>query len=140
MNRYMQFDIRKFIIESQSWDKEIREKERELENVSELKSGGDSQGRSSVKSDPVASVVQVRTKIQWEISRLNTYKQAYEEAFSLLDQEQQEVIKLFFFTDGYKGAQIELFGYDHNISVRGVYRLKRIALQIMSDYITDEYM
>jgi DNA-directed RNA polymerase specialized sigma subunit len=138
MNRYLGFDAGRFVADSPLWADEIKKLERELESISELRTGTGGV-RTSTISDPVGSVAEQKSRIESQIKRRKSYQSIYREAINRLSPAEQEVITMFFFTKGNKGKLIEEFAYSHGYSIRGVYRLKRAALKNLSDYITEEY-
>jgi hypothetical protein len=136
----MRFDAIAFIKDSTSWNGKIKEYEKELESVSELKGIEPTGGHTGAIGDPVANVASVRGSIIANIKRYKGYQEAYKAAYNSLPVDYQEVIDLFFFKKGNKGVLVHDYGMKYGLGVKLVYTARRLALEAFADYINDNYL
>ena len=140
MIKYMRFDAVSFLKDSKNWEKQKKEKQEELDAITELPGmSHDSPSRSGKISDSVFNVTAQREKLEFEISRLNTYQQALCYARSRLSEAQNEVIDVFFFTSGYMYPLVEKYGLKWGFCRDGVYKMRRETLDEFSRIITERY-
>lgn len=140
MIKYMRFDAVSFLKDSKTWEEEKRKKQMELESITELPAmSNDSPSRSGKISDSVFNVAAQRERLEFEISRLNTYQQALCYARKMLSEAQNEVIDVFFFRSGYIPPLIENYGYKYALCRSDVYKARREALDELSRIIEERY-
>ena len=140
MIKYMRFDAVSFLKDSKKWEKEKRKKQEELDAITELPGmSNDSPSRSGKISDTVFNVTAQRERLEFEISRINTYQQALCYARKMLTEAQNEVIDVFFFRSGYIPPLIEKYGSKYALCRSDVYRARREALDRLSYIIEERY-
>ena len=96
--------------------------------------------RSGKISDSVASVAIARERIEKEISRIEDYETALTNSLNNLTEDEFNVIQLFFFSRGNIAPLIRKFGETYGFSQAGIYRLRRIALDHLTEIITAKYL
>ena len=141
MNRYMEFNAIKFIRDSVRWGTEKEALLKRLEEITEIQAVDPATVSSgSGISDSVPTVAISRTAIEESIERLDLYINAYKFAFSHLAAEEQDAINAFFFSTGgiHHAAHEVCRKYGINYP-RGIYTLRREALQHFSRLIEDNY-
>ena len=98
MNKFVEFNVVKFLQDSKHWESRKKKLKDELAAITEIKGRSDgSPGRSGKPSDPVASTAAERMKIETQIQRLEQYEEALNYGLSTLSEEQNAVIRAFFF-------------------------------------------
>lgn len=140
MNKYMRFDIVSFLRDSKTWEEKKKEKQEELDAITELPGiSNDSPSRSGKISDTVFNVTAQRERLEIEIFRLNTYQQALCYARKMLSEAQNEVIDVFFFKGGYIAPLVDKYGLKWGFCRDGVYKVRREALDDLTRIITERY-
>lgn len=141
MYRFLKFDAVDFLQQSRSFDSQIEELSKELEAISELSGQLDNVGRSSGISDPTVRAAIQREQINAQIAQIQAYKQAKEYAFSHMPEQYIDVLNAFFFTEGhiYTNAQAVAKCYGINYP-KGIYKLRREALEEFTRIITERYI
>ena len=140
MIKYMRFDAVSFLKDSKNWEEEKRRKQEELDSITELPGmSNDSPSRSGKISDTVFNVTAQRERLEFEISRLNTYQQALCYARKMLSEAQNEALDVFFFRSGYIPPLIEKYGLKHALCRSDVYKVRREALDELSRIIEERY-
>lgn len=140
MIKYMRFDAVSFLKDSKRWEEEKRKKQEELDSITELPGmSNDSPSRSGKISDSVFNVAAQRERLEFEISKINTYQHALCYARRMLSEAENEVIDVFFFRSGYIPPLIEKYGLKHALCRSDVYRVRREALDKLSRIIEDRY-
>lgn len=140
MYRYLKFDAVCFLQQSKTFDSQIESLLRELDAISEL-GGQPDVGRSSGKADPTVRAAIQREQINAQIAQIQAYKQAKEYAFSHMPEQYIDVLNAFFFTEGhiYTNAQAVAKCYGINYP-KGIYKLRREALEEFTRIITERYL
>lgn len=140
MIKYMRFDAVSFLKDSKNWEKQKKEKQEELDAITELPGmSHDSPSRSGKISDTVFNVTAQRERLEFEICRLNTYQQALCYARKMLSEAQNEAIDVFFFRSGYIPPLIEKYGLKWALCRSDVYKVRREALEEISRIIEERY-
>ena len=140
MIKYMRFDAVSFLKDSKNWEEEKRRKQEELDSITELPGmSNDSPSRSGKISDTVFNVTAQRERLEFEISRLNTYQKALCYARKMLSEAQNEALDVFFFRSGYIPPLIEKYGLKHALCRSDVYKVRREALDELSRIIEERY-
>lgn len=138
MNRYMMFNIDKFIKDSPIWGEEISDLKEQLEDATTLKAVNcDGQPRGGGISDSVSVAAEECVKISGEIDRIKLYQKAYNYAYSRLTPDKAELIEIFFFAKGMKAPLIDDYSRKYGYCIRAVYSLKREVVGEMEDYINE---
>lgn len=140
MNRYVEFNIVKFLKDSNIWEKEIKRLENELESITEIKGMDNSPIRSGKLRDSVSEVAAAREKVQNRIDYIRFYQNALKRALKSLADDEKEVIELFFFSSGYIPQKIEKYGAKHALCRSDVYAKRRLALEHLSEYMSRRFL
>ena len=141
MYRFLKFDAVDFLQQSRSFDSQIEELSKELEAISEISGQLDNVGRGSGISDPTARTAAEREKIKRKISRIEGYKIAKEYAFNHMPEQYTDVLNAFFFTDGHIHNKAQAIAEKYGVNYpKGVYRLRREALEEFTRIITERYI
>ena len=141
MYRFLKFDAVDFLQQARSFDKRIKKLSEELDAISEISGQSDNVGRGSGISDPTARTAAEREKIKREISRIEGYKTAKEYAFSHMPEQYTDVLNAFFFTDGHIHNKAQAIAEKYGVNYpKGVYRLRREALEEFTRIITERYI
>ena len=140
MIKYMRFDAVSFLKDSKRWEEEKRRKQEELDSIVELPGmANDSPSRSGKISDTVFNVAAQRERLEYEISKINTYQHALCYARKMLSEAQNEVIDVFFYRSGYIPPLIKEYGRKHALCRSDVYRARREALDELSRIIQKRF-
>lgn len=140
MHRFLKFDAIDFLQLSKSFDSWIEKLTEELNAISELTGQSDNIGRGSGISDPTARTAAEREKIKCEISRIERYKAAKEYAFNHMPEQYIDVLNTFFFTNGHIHNKAQAIAEKYGVNYpKGVYRLRREALEEFTRIITERY-
>ena len=140
MNRYIGFDVVKFLKESRGWEEEKKRLQEELDSITEIQGKDNSPVRSSRINDTVSSVAAARERIQNDIDRIEYYEHALDFAIRYITAAEKEVIELFFFGRGYISARVDKFSFEHAICRSDVYSLRRQAIDHLSRIITRRFL
>ena len=138
---YLKFDAVAFLRDVATFDKQIDSLKREFEAITEVGGQPDTFVRGSIVPDPTAMVAAEREKIDRQILKIEGYKAAMEYAYSKMPDQYIDVINAFFFEGGnmYHNAQTIAEKYGVNYP-KGVYRLRREALEEFTRIITERYI
>lgn len=141
MYRFLKFDAVDFLQQARSFDKRIKKLSEELDAISEISGQLDNVGRGSGISDPTARTAAEREKIKREISRIEGYKAAKEYAFNHMPEQYIDVLNTFFFTNGHIHDKAQAIAEKYGVNYpKGVYRLRREALEEFTRIITERYI
>lgn len=141
MYRFLKFDAVDFLQQSRLFDNQIKKLSEELDAISEISGQSDSVGRGSGISDPTARTAAEREKIKREISRIEWYKAAKEYAFNHMPEQYTDVLNTFFFTNGHIHDKAQAIAEKYGVNYpKGVYRLRREALEEFTRIITERYI
>lgn len=140
MEEFVEFNAVKFLNASKAWAREKKALQQEMDSITELKGMENSPVRSGKISDSVASVAIARERIEKEISRIEDYETALTNSLNNLTEDEFNVIQLFFFSRGNIAPLIRKFGETYGFSQAGTYRLRRIALDHLTEIITAKYL
>ena len=140
MNKFVEFNVVKFLQDSKHWESRKKKLREELAAITEIKGRGDnSPGRSGKVSDPVASTAADRMKIETQIQRLEQYEETLNYGLSTLSEEQNAVLRAFFFDGGYISHNVDVLSYKFNVTPRSIYTMRREALDSLRRTITEAY-
>lgn len=140
LNKFVEFNVVKFLQDSKHWESRKKKLKDELAAITEIKGRSDgSPGRSGKISDPVASTAAERTRIEAQIQRIEQYEEALNYGLSTLSEEQNAVIKGFFFDGGYISHNVDMLAYKFAVTTRSVYTMRREALDQLRRTITEAY-
>lgn len=140
MNRYIEFNAVKFIKESRSWESEKKRLEAKLEGITEIKGIDNSPIRSGRLHDSVADVAAEREQIEEDIARIEKYQEAFKYVKRFLTQEQLDVIDVFFFQAGNMGKNVRKLAHDIGVRERGIYEVRREAVNTVQKIITEKFL
>ena len=141
MYRFLKFDAVDFLQQSRLFDNQIKKLSEELDAISEISGQLDNVGRGSGISDPTARTAAEREKIKREISRIEGYKTAKEYAFNHMPGQYIDVLNTFFFTNGHIHDKAQAIAEKYGVNYpKGVYRLRREALEEFTRIITERYI
>ncbi len=140
MYRFLKFDAVDFLQQSRSFDSQIKKLSEELDGISEISGQFDNVGKGNSISDPTARTAVEREKIESEIFRIQTYKKAKEYAFNHMPDQYIDVLNTFFFTNGHIHNKAQAIAEKYGVNYpKGVYRLRREALEEFTRIITERY-
>lgn len=130
MDRYMIFDVERFIRDSRSrWGKEKLERTRERENLLGLKAlSQDTPVQTSNISNTTANVAIKLSEVQNEIDRLDHYDKSLRRALSELTDKEYDAIEAFFFKRSHIYANVNEFCAKYDCEPMTAYRTRRRAL------------
>lgn len=140
MNRYIGFDVVKFLKESRGWEEEKKKLQEELDSITEIRGKDNSPVRSRRINDAVSSVAVARERIQNDIDRIEYYEHALDFAMRYITESEKEVIEMFFFGRGYISALVDKFSLKHAMCRSDVYSLRRQAIDHLSRIITKRFL
>lgn len=140
MQKFVEFNVSKFLRESGTWERRKQELMDELDGITEIRGVDNSPIRSGKLNDSTSAVAIQRDRIKQQITRIERYQVAIRYAFDRLSDEQKEVLQLFFYSRGHIARLVRKYAAKYYISERGVYRRRREALNRVSQIITDEFL
>lgn len=136
MDRYMKFDIERFLKDSRGWLKEIRKKQAELDDLFGLPElSQETPVQTSNISDITGTTASRREPLIQEIERLSYYVGVLDNALSQLSEQERDLIDTFFFSRGYMYARVDEYAYKWGRSIPSVYIDRRETLNKLSDLI-----
>lgn len=140
MEEYMIFDIKQFLEDSKGWGAEKRKLERELESISYQPSAQNETGiRSGKISKIVENISEREIGIREKIEEINKKQKLLDYAFSVITEDESELIKKMTYSDKRKEMIVWEYGRKHGIGKDYVYRDRKIALEKMAVAIMEEY-
>lgn len=140
MNRFVEFNMVKFLQDSKHWESRKKRLQAELDAITEIKArSDDSPGRSGIISDHVANVAAERMRIETQINRIEQYEEALAYGRSTLSEEQNAVLDAFFFDGGYISHNVDVLSYKYNVTPRSIYTMRREAIDSLRRIITETY-
>ena len=139
MHKYIEFNPIRFLKDSAKWDSEKAMLQEELNSIVGPKGVSNTPVRSGKIGDSVGNAVLERDYIQLKINRIQTYQEALTYAWNRLTEPHREVLRLFFFMDGYKPPLIHSYGLKYALCRSDVYKARREALAELSHIITQKY-
>lgn len=100
MEKYFRFDVRQFLKDSKGWDKKLYDLALKLESITEL-SGPSGNGLPSGGdvSQPTERIALQREDVMKEIRRVENYRNYFNFAWSQLEEEEQDVLTIFYGCD-----------------------------------------
>ena len=140
MEKYIEFNAVKFLKDSKTWEGEKRRLQAKLDGITEIKGIDNSPIRSGRLHDSVADVAAEREKIKEEIIRIEKYQEALKYVKKFLTNEQLDVIDVFFLQTGNMGKNVRKLAQDIGIRERGIYELRREAINTIQKIITEKFL
>lgn len=140
MEKFIEFNVIKFLKEAKGWGKEKKRLQEKLDNITEIKGIDNSPIRSGKLHDSVSDVAAEREQIQRQIQRLDTYIDVLEYVRKKLTTDENEILDVFFFKHGYMQRNIRIYAKKHAIRERGVYELRRKTIDLMQKIITEKFL
>lgn len=140
MERFVEFNAVKFLNASKHWAKEKKLLRAEMDSITEIRGMGNSPIRSGKLHDSVSEVAITRERVETQIARIEGYETVLTHSLNDLTEDEFNVIQLFFFTRGSIAPQVRKFGETYGFSQRGVYRLRREAIDHLTEIITRKYL
>ena len=139
MYKFVEFNAVKFLKSARNWDKEKRRLMDRLCEITEIKAMDNSPIRSGRLHDSVPEVVAERERIKEQINRINVYEEALWYAYEKLTDEEATVIHACFWEGGNIGKNVERLAEKYGIRVRGVYEIRRNAVDKIKKSIEEKY-
>lgn len=140
MNKFVEFNVVKFLQDSKRWESKKKHLQEELDAITEIKGQSEnSAGHSGKISDPVASVAAERMRLETQIKRIELYEEALAYGRSTLTDEQNAVLDAFFFKGGYISHNVDVLAYEFAVATRSIYTMRREVLDSLRRTITDAY-
>lgn len=119
----------KFLKDHVNWEKEIKQKEAELESILELSAISSSEVHTGNISDQTPKIVMEKIRVETSIDRLKTYMEVMNYALSHMSEEHRRVLEAFYFTKGkLVSALVHELADEFQCSERSVYNQKREAI------------
>lgn len=140
MEQYIEFNAVKFLKDSKTWEGEKRRLQAKLDGITEIKGIDNSPIRSGRLHDSVADVAAEREQIEEDIARIEKYQEAFKYVKRFLTQEQLDVIDVFFFQAGNMGKNVRKLAHDIGVRERGIYELRREAINTIQKIITEKFL
>ena len=119
--------------------KQIKKQQTQYKNIIELSGVQNSEVRSTDISDPTGRIGVHRVSIEEQIAILNADAAQVRKAISQMDEFQQRIIELFYFSKGMMGYNVQRFADENYMSVAGVYRERNQSLKSFSE-IMEEWL
>lgn len=139
MQRFVEFNAVKFLKSANNWGKEKEKLIAKLDSITEIKAMDNSPIRSGRLHDSVPEVAAERERIRAQIDRINTYEEALWYAYEKLTDEEATVIHALFWKGGNIGKNVERLAEKYGIRVRGVYEIRRKAVDKIKKSIEEKY-
>lgn len=137
MNRYMEFNIVRFLADSRHWKDQKKKLLNELDCITEIKGQSDSvPSKNKTISDTTADTAVERIRLENQIQRIEYFEDVLERSRSMLSDEQNEVLNAFFFDGGYISYNVDILAEKRNTTPRTIYRIRRETLEILRKIIT----
>lgn len=141
MNQFVEFNAVKFLQNSKTWKNRKLELEKELEAITEIKGSPDNPSRSGNISDPVSSIAMERERIEYKLYVLNKYQKVLDYALNRLSSRHRDVIEAFFLRRGYIHHNAQEIALKYGVNYpKGVYKLRREALEEFTRIVTNRYL
>lgn len=140
MEQYIEFNAVKFLKDSKTWEGEKRRLQAKLDGITEIKGIDNSPIRSGRLHDSVADVAAEREQIEEDIARIEKYQEAFKYVKRFLTQEQLDVIDVFFFQAGNMGKNVRKLAHDIGVRERGIYEVRREAVNTVQKIITEKFL
>ena len=137
--RYIRLCPETVLADCKGYHKEIKDLKRELSSILELKAVGNSEVHTQNISDPTGDTAVKRVDLAMQIAVLEQMDHIVKMSLDRLDENQREIINLFFFKRGMMGYNVQEFATTNGYSIAGVYRERRLALNAFAD-IMSEYL
>lgn len=128
VRRYQRICPEQVLTDYKGYKSEIKQLNAELKAVLELSAVGNSEVHTANISDPTGDTAVKRVDLAMQIAVLEKMGALVEAALRDLSELHQNVLDLFFFKRGLMGYNVQEFADEHFMSVAGVYRERRIAL------------
>lgn len=140
MEQYIEFNAVKFLKDSKTWEGEKQRLQAKLDGITEIKGIDNSPIRSGRLHDSVADVAAEREHIEEDIARIEKYQEALKYVKRFLTQEQLDVIDVFFFQAGNMGKNVRKLAHDIGVRERGIYEVRREAVNTVQKIITEKFL
>lgn len=140
MEKYIEFNAVKFLKDSKTWEGEKQRLQAKLDGITEIKGIDNSPIRSGRLHDSVADVAAEREQIEEDIARIEKYQEAFKYVKRFLTQEQLDVIDVFFFQAGNMGKNVRKLAHDIGVRERGIYEVRREAVNTVQKIITEKFL
>ena len=128
VRRYQRICPENVLTDYKGYPKEIKKLKEELKSILELTAVESSEVHTSNISDPTGDTAVERVDLAMQIAVLEKMGALVEKALQDLSELHQNVLDLFFFKSGLMGYNVQEFADEHFMSVAGVYRERRLAL------------
>ena len=139
VRRYQKICPEQVLTDFKGYPKEIKDLKEELRNILELSAVKNSEVQSSNISKPTQETAIERVDIEMQIAVLERMDELVKKAFAALSKTHRDVLDLFFFNRGLMRYNVQEFADTHFLSVSGVYRERRLALNEFAR-IYEEYL
>lgn len=140
MEQYIEFNAVKFLKDSKTWEGEKQRLQAKLDGITEIKGIDNSPIRSGRLHDSVADVAAEREHIEEDIAKIEKYQEALKYVKRFLTQEQLDVIDVFFFQAGNMGKNVRKLARDIGVRERGIYEVRREAVNTVQKIITEKFL
>lgn len=140
MQKFIEFNVAKFLKDAKTWGREKKRLKDKLEDVTEIKGIDSSPIRSGRLHDSVADVAAEREVIQNQISRIELYEQVLSYARDRLTGAQNDVIDVFFFNKESIAKGIHDYSLKYAVCRTDVYKMRREALDEISRVISHRFL
>ena len=137
--RYIRLCPETVLADSKGYHKEIKDLKTELNKILDLKAVGNSEVHTANISDPTGDTAVKRVDLAMQIAVLEQMDHIVKSSLARMDENQREILELFFFKRGMMGYNVQEFATNNGYSIAGVYRERRLALNEFAR-IMDEYL
>lgn len=137
MNKFIEFNVVKFINESKTWCAERKRLQAKLEGITEIKGIDNSPIRSGRLHDSVADVASEREQIEAQIARIETYQKIWQHVERCLNDSEKEILEVFFM-GGRIDKKIQAFSRKHAMCRSDVYAFRRETLEKIRDAVYEK--
>ena len=139
VRRYQRICPEEVLTDYKGYPKEIKDLKTELKSILELTAVGNSEIHTAEISDPTGDTAVNRVDLEMQIAVLERMTKLVDAVLHDLSELHQNVLDLFFFKRGLMGYNVQEFADTHFMSVAGVYRERRLALNEFAR-IYEEYL
>ena len=135
MNKYIKFDVVKYIKEQPDREREREELQQKYDDISLISGGMPSTASSHKISKPTSEVAMKRLAIKERIDEIDHESMAFSHAWEDLSDRQKHVLREFYFSGNSKTVSVEKLSKTYKMAPRKIYAIKEEAVEDLSTYI-----
>lgn len=139
LDKYIDFNITKFLIDSRYWSQQRKQQQNKLESITELRGMDKTPLLSGKLHDATAETAFTRMEIEREIEQINQREKLLQEADKTLTEAEHNAIDAFFNLRLGTVEQRALFvAAENRCTLATAYQMRKTALEKLKAYILGE--